>query len=418
MLLNKPMILGFGQTGKAVASYLESQHIPYFVTDQKEGYSHDEAIVLDFDLLIVSPGIPKTNLVYAHALKMGICCVGEIELALQLIKIPVIGITGTNGKTTVTKLVSEGLNFLGIKAAPCGNYGVPLISFVELQDQYQVLVCELSSYQLETVSSQKLAHSVILNVTQDHLDRYASMDEYAFAKWKIFDLTLPTGRCVVNSAILEEFHFETTRELISFGKGFLRSDRMSSDCQLFLELMKGKVSNREIENWVAAFLLLEPYAMTAKKMIDLLESFEKPVHRIEFVKEIDQIRFYDDSKGTNVDAVIFAVEKFNEPLLLLVGGKDKQSNYQPWIESLKGKVKCMIAFGQAKEKMEKELSSHFSFLRADTLEEATRLAFEKADQGDVVLLSPGCSSFDAFKDYQHRGETFKQTVKTLLERKR
>jgi UDP-N-acetylmuramoylalanine--D-glutamate ligase len=418
MLLKKPLILGFGQTGKALANYFESQHIPYFVTDQKEGYSHEEAITLDFDLLIVSPGIPKTNLVYAHALKMGICCVGEIELALQLLNIPVIGITGTNGKTTVTKLVSEGLNFLGIKAAPCGNYGVPLISFVGLQDQYQALVCELSSYQLETVSNQKLAHSVILNVTQDHLDRYASIEVYALAKWKIFDLTLPVGRCIVNCAILEEFHFESTRELISFGKGFLKNGSMSCECQLFLELMEGKASSKEMENWIAAFLLLEPYGMTAKKMTDLLESFEKPMHRIEFVKEIDQIRFYDDSKGTNVDAVIFAVEKFNQPLLLLVGGKDKQSNYHPWIEALKGKVKCMIAFGQAKEKMQKDLSSHFSFLGVDTLEEATRLAFEKADQGDVVLLSPGCSSFDAFKDYQHRGETFKQTVKTLLERKR
>jgi len=327
----------------------------------------------------------------------------ELDIALSLTDRPVIGITGTNGKTTVTKLISEGLSSMGWHAIACGNYGLPLIEALSKEEELTVYCVEVSSYQLELIDQKKFDYGLILNVTQDHLDRYSSMRDYAAAKWRLSHLLKPHGKIWVQRAVLATY-------------GLIGHDRViqidgEDPAWNFLSGYSGK----ERENYAMAWQVLHAFNMTPCQMIQTLGSFQKPHHRIEFIGAVKGVGFHDDSKGTNVDAVLFALERFMQPVILLAGGKDKNSDYTPWIEPFKKQVKAIVLFGEAKHKISSVLDPFVPTYLVEDLMKAVDAAFSMAKSGDQVLLSPGCSSYDQFKDYQHRAEVFKGAVQALSE---
>lgn len=413
------LILGFGVSGKAVARYFEKIKSPYYVFDDHLAaisfsefplaikVSKEEIDSLFFKKLVVSPGVNLNHFVYQRAKSINSEVTNELEIAVQLTKRPLIAVTGTNGKTTVTKLISEGLNQLGYHAIPCGNYGLPLIDAICQEKPNTIYCVEVSSYQLELMQTKRFSYGLILNITQDHLDRYQTMLNYALAKWRLVGLILDQGKIWVQKQVIEQFHFSMSNPTLAISDvEDLRADFLSS------------YSRKEKENYFSAYLVLKQYGMDEKGMLALLQKFQKPEHRIELIKVIDEISYYDDSKGTNVDAVIFAVERFHDKVILLAGGKDKMSDYTPWIEPFKTKVKLLLLYGEAKELIKKTLEGFVEIKSVDHLHEAVTLAHQYAQRGDHVLLSPGCSSFDQFKDYKHRAEVFKSLVEALKSREK
>jgi UDP-N-acetylmuramoylalanine--D-glutamate ligase len=407
------LILGLGISGKACADYFEKQKTQYLAYDDCSKnfnsttfsfmrlLTHEEIQDVHFDILVVSPGINQRHFLYQRALKEKKKITSELQIALEMVSSKVIGITGTNGKTTVTKFIEEGLKKLNFKAVACGNYGVPLLSILEKIDSSTVIVLELSSYQLETISKQCLHFGVILNITQDHLDRYITIENYAQAKFKMIDLIKEDGKIFIQKEIANQFKVSSSPCIEYF-----------DDQSLSIEALE-KYGKKEKENWIGAYLILRHFGFSVSNLIDHLQTFQKPHHRIEYVDEVQGVAYYDDSKGTNVDAVIFALEKFEKDVVLLLGGKDKDSDYSPWIEAFKGKVKKICAYGMSKEKIYQALSSNYPIDLCEDLKEATLSAHQFAKKGDVVLLSPGCSSLDQFKDYIHRSTVFKNCVENL-----
>lgn len=364
-------------------------------------FVQDESEMIDWsqvDQLVVSPGVSPKHPIYAGAQANGVSIVGEAELALRHICRPLVAVTGTNGKTTVTLLVEHILNSAGIKCKALGNVGTPLCESVIRPGDEEVFVVELSSYQLETMTTPVFEAAALLNITPDHLDRYADMQEYAKAKCRLQHLLKKGGIFYVQDEVARAFgHLLTAenRELFST-----------------LENERSTLQGHERENAVAAWALCTPFSITREQFWAAFETFKKPPHRIEFVGEIDGVYFYDDSKGTNIDAVIQAAKSMTAPVILIAGGVDKGASYLPWREHFSGKVKQIIAIGQAAEKIYEELHLYFNIKLADSLSLAVDVAIASAERGDAVLLSPGCSSFDMFRDYAHRGEEFQHCIHT------
>lgn len=435
-LTNKlALVIGMGMSGRSAARLLLHHGAKVIGIDQNTDQEYLKSLpqsvevcvdlsvndFRDIDLIIISPGIAKSHPMYQKALLSQRPIMGEVELAAQFINQPCVGITGTNGKTTVTLLVTHVLNTLGIKAHALGNVGLPVAEeLIKLQRNDEVLVLELSSYQLETLKTPILNAAVILNITPDHLDRYQSMDAYASAKWHIQDVIKSDGPLYV--------HDETFKHFGAFSKGKIYKYGASHDCDLiisshglynhtgkifdFPETLPSKLSH-EHQNLVAAFLLCRTYGVSGSQFLEAYQTFQKPPHRVEFVRELKGISFVNDSKGTNIDAVIRAVEIMPGRVILIAGGVDKGSPYTPWIESFSGKVVKVCAIGEAAEKIEKDLITQIPVERFHDLADAVNAAMKIAKPGDTILLSPGCSSFDMFRDYAHRGDEFKRIVQEL-----
>lgn len=375
-----------------------------------------------FDFVVVSPGIPQTHPLYQSAKSLGLKIIGEIELACQFLKTknqPIIGITGTNGKTTVTLLIEHILNFAGKPAKALGNMGIPLSSECLKNDlTSQVYVVELSSYQLETLETKVLDLGIILNVTPDHLDRYRSMHDYALAKFLMQNCLKDNGKLWIENNCYNNYGYLLTNNCTTQIYGFNSNCNLYSDARSIyfngfdeIKCPKGfEKKSHDLENILAAYGVCRELGVEPKDIIDAIECFKKPAHRIEFVKKIKNVSYYDDSKGTNIDAVIRAVESLNGDIVLIAGGVDKGSSYTPWIEAFANRVKCICAIGAASNKIKNELSHKIPVHQFETLENAIKYAANKAQGGDNVLLSPGCASFDMFRDYAHRGDEFKRIV--------
>lgn len=418
----KVLILGMGISGKAAASLLLLKGYEVYGVDQKpfemEGVTplkENEVDLSTFEFVVASPGIPPTHPLYKAAGKK---IVGEVELACHFIDKKMVGITGTNGKTTVTYLVTHVLNHSGIPARALGNCGKALCAeVVDLKEE--VVVAELSSYQLETLTQKKLKCGVLLNITPDHLDRYASYKDYASAKIKMKDLV--TEHFIVNKKTYEEFKdLFGSYVPITYGYDldcdyFYRNDAVyyKENIAFLMPIRYRRSFSHDVENIMAAFALCNDLGVSAKDFLCALETFEKPPHRIEFVRVKEGVTFYNDSKGTNIDAVIRAVEMMDGKVVLIAGGVDKGASYLPWAEAFADKVTCMCVIGEAAQKIENELAWAFSIVPCDSFENAIRHASLVAKEGENVLLSPGCASFDMFKDYNHRGNEFKRIVKEL-----
>jgi UDP-N-acetylmuramoylalanine--D-glutamate ligase len=401
-MMKKALILGFGLSGKASAALLRKQGWDVIPMDRNASsmqggvVGEDEPLDLGlFSLVVISPGIPPSHKWIQAALLRKIEVIGEIELAFRCTENRCVGVTGTNGKTTTTLLIEHVLKASGLPARAVGNIGFALSDYLLKPNPQEILVVELSSFQLETLSSKKLDAAVYLNLTPDHLDRYATLRDYAYAKANIQNCLKPGGKLFVSKQVWDDY-----RELLN-----AETTRVSRS--IFPETSWGTIA---AQNGEAAYEVCLSLGITSDSFVEALKTFRKPAHRIEWVGEINGVEYYDDSKGTNIDAVMHAVALFNKPIVLIAGGVDKGASYAPWIESFRGKVRSVVAYGEAATKMERELSSFFPFVKVGLFKEAVERAKQEALTGEVVLLSPGCSSFDQHKNYAHRGEEFQQVV--------
>ncbi len=437
--MKKALVIGLGMSGRAAAEFL-LKHGYVVVGVEKNGEllkTHPavhslqkmglitlpepaQVELAEIDLVVPSPGVPQTHSLYRAALERGVEIIGEAELAFRHMQQKAVAITGTNGKTTVTLLVEHVLNAAGHKAKALGNVGEPLTTYFLNPDPEEIVVAELSSYQLETMKTPVFDAAVLLNITPDHLDRYPDMREYARAKCRLQACLKKGAPFYVYERAAEEFGELLTDNFSTYGVSITShywTDKLKAyrgdKVELILPLGYRELGSHESENVLAAWLLVRPFGVSAKQFTEAVESFRKPPHRIEFVSEISGVAFYDDSKGTNLDAVIRAVGTMQGPVILIAGGVDKGASYTPWIAAFQKRVKKIIALGQAAQKIQGELGRAFEVEIVETMRDAVCHAHSQAERGDSVLLSPGCSSFDMFRDYAHRGEEFKLCVNDL-----
>ena len=381
--------------------------------------------------VVLSPGIPKTIPFIQEALRRGVPVWSEIEFAFRRLKGIVIGITGSNGKSTTTALTAHILCAAGVKAFATGNIGTPLSGLLHEDSEQTVYVTELSSFQLESMDTFRPRIGTILNVTPDHLDRYASMEEYETAKWNIFknmsgrdnavlnarDDRLARGCLRLNCAC----HFFDAQPVASpeFIKG---AGVFGEDVWLNIGGEPQQVMKKDdiplpgphnLENVLAASLLCGLAGLTAGQIAAGVKSFRALAHRLEPVGEIDGRLFVNDSKATNVDSTCLALRSFDRPVVVILGGKDKGSPYTPIQELAKDRVRHAILIGKAAPLIAECLGGTVPLTSCPTLEEAVKRGYELSQPGDVVLLSPACASYDMFDNFEHRGEVFRNAVEAL-----
>ena len=441
----KVLVVGLARTGIATAKFLKAKGSLVTATEVKpkeemkeavqalkgmdistEWGGHQTETFLKQDIIVVSPGVDLSIEPIQKAIKHGVRVVSEIELAYHFIHAPIIAVTGTNGKTTTTLLVGEMLKEDGRKVGVGGNVGEPLILFADGKDRWEVLVVEISSFQLEAIKDFRPRISVLLNITEDHLDRYPRYDDYIEAKVRIFANQNSGDLAVLNrdDPIVMQFREKVKAKKVLFSlKEKLGEGAFSNGQTIFLRLgEKGEEYSiaktplkgiHNVENMMAALTTARIFGCSKKSIQTVLDRFKGLEHRLEFVREIKGVRFYNDSKGTNVGSVVKSLQSFSEPVTLIAGGKDKNGDLSPLEALIQKRVKHLILIGEAKERMNRELGGLTDTVMAKTMEEAVVLARQKAKGGEVVLLSPACSSFDMFKDYKERGKVFKEAVLRL-----
>jgi UDP-N-acetylmuramoylalanine--D-glutamate ligase len=440
------LIIGLGISGQGAAKLLLHHKKRVYGVDQKGASTPAVAKLIedglifvdekspcpDVDLVVVSPGVsPHHPMVQSSRVEV----IGEIELAMRYLDQPMLGITGTNGKTTTTKLVEHVLNATGRKAKALGNVGQSLAEYAINPSPDEILVLELSSYQLETLSTPSLTAAVILNITPDHLDRYATVQRYAAAKFRIAECLKPGAPLFVSQAVWDEYADQLPGAIVYQGDQNVGAARVL--CNLYREGLKNRKTGKEASSNFrsgASGRALEHAGSEDEQFEEkptppgtdssitsgigtdqfdaALKTFQKPKHRMEWVAKIDGVAYYNDSKATNVESVLYALSQMEGPLILLAGGLGKGASYKPWIEPCLRKVKSIVVYGQAAQAIEDELGHTIAVERVGTLEEALCIARTKASVGDAILLSPGCASFDQFNNYEHRGEVFKELVRS------
>jgi len=384
------------------------------------------------ELVVLSPGVPADTPFVESFRAGGVPVWGEIELAWQRERGRAIAITGTNGKTTTTTLLGEIMGRHFEESFVMGNIGYPYTDIVEKTTEESVTVGEISSFQLETIESFHPKVSAILNITPDHLNRHHTMENYIAAKNNITKNQSGEDFCILNYDNEETrklgercpakvLYFSASKELAE--GAFLKGEE--------IYLAKGKKAERlmnihdmklvglcNVENVMAAILVSEAMDIPREEYLEAIRNFRAVEHRIEFVKEVNGVAYYNDSKGTNPDAAIQGIRAMSRPTILIGGGYDKGSSYDEWIEAFAGKVKLLVLTGQTKEKIADCAKRHgfADFVFAETFEEAFGICAEHARPGDAVLLSPACASWGMFPNYEERGRLFKELVNRLKER--
>lgn len=444
----KVVVIGLGRSGIAAARFAALRGASVTVSE-KRNYSelkdavsrldnlqieysfghNDPKLTIEADMIIVSPGVPPDVPGFDDARKKGIPIIGELELAVREIERPIIAITGTNGKTTTTSLIGHLLSSCGFKTCVGGNIGNALTGLIDEANKSEWVVVEVSSYQIETTPSLSPKMAILLNVTPDHLDRHQSFEEYLNIKAQLFSNLSSESYGIYNSAdkSVEEAVRKSNGRLIPFdasakkdsggwfGNGALWTKLDSKRAEKWsLENVNLEGAHNR-ENILASIIVATLCGCEKYGVQKALQTFRGLSHRIEFVCEYNGVRYYNDSKGTNVGATLAALKSFDAPIILIAGGQDKGTGYESLIPEIKNRVRKMILMGEARQKMKKELGSLTKTVLAENMEEAVKLASESAVAGDVVLLSPACSSFDMFKDYAERGEVFVRAVKKIAE---
>lgn len=400
----KALVIGYGVSGKAAAAFLARLGWEVAVADRQRGEGilpDTEDVSLDgVSLAILSPGVPPSHPLVQKAARRGVEVIGEIELGFRHLENRCFGVTGANGKTTTVLLAVHVLNGAGKKARALGNVGESLCGYLLEADPNEILVVELSSFQLETLEARRLEAAFVLNATPNHLDRYPNMEAYVAAKARIKNCLKSGGTLYVSSQVRDEF-----------GKLFEGAEEFEKEVDLINQLGYTQLEMPSKQSIQAAYLICARCGVADDDFLHGVKSFRKPPHRIEWVAEINGVSYYNDSKSSNIHSVMHAVERFEGPLILVAGGVHKGSSYLPWIESFRGKVRALIAYGEAAPTMEKELAAAFAFQRVVKFADAVELARKEAKAKETVLLSPGCSSYDQFSSYERRGEEFKRLVK-------
>jgi UDP-N-acetylmuramoylalanine--D-glutamate ligase len=385
------------------------------------------------DLVVVSPGVPANIIPIRYAERAGAEVIGEVELAARYLKGRIVAITGSNGKTTTTSLIGELFGNADLTAQVGGNIGRPLISMVETSREDGWTVAELSSFQLETIKTFCPSIAIVLNVTPNHMDRYETFNDYAAAKHRIFMNQTEEDVAVLNAddptvsswesglrAKVMRFSVRQELERGVFLQGddlVFRWDEGEQDLLRVSELKLRGLHN--VENVAAAFAAGIAAGASIESMRETVKQFNPVEHRLEFVDEINGIRFYNDSKATSVDATVKALEAFaGDPgqVVLILGGRGKKAPYAPLAQLVSNKVRRMVLIGEDAETIANELGEYAPFERAADMKQAVELSFAAAEKGDVVLLAPACASFDMFESFEHRGKVFKGNIADLKAR--
>ncbi|MGH9682026.1 MAG: UDP-N-acetylmuramoyl-L-alanine--D-glutamate ligase [Candidatus Acidiferrales bacterium] len=387
---------------------------------------HASANFLDQDLIVLSPGVPAKLPAVDAARARGIPVWSEIEVAFRFLRGKFVAITGSNGKTTTTSLVAHILKTANIPTLVGGNIGTPLLALVESSLDTTVTVAEISSFQLETIEAFRPDIGVLLNLTPDHLDRHASFDDYANAKLRMFENQIERDAAILNADDAEVTRrmpakphvFWFSRQKRVAEGAFLRDNQIifRHDGSETPIAQCDQISLRgahNVENVLAACAAAFLAGADPAAIAGGVKTFKAVEHRLEFVAEIGGVQFYNDSKATNVDATRKALEAFPGPLLVILGGKDKGSDYAGLRDLLQERAREVILIGAAAEKIAGQLAGAARIESAGTMERAVHLARERAQPGDVVLLAPACASFDQFENYEHRGRVFKELVAKL-----
>ncbi len=389
--------------------------------------SHPDELFSGADMVVVSPGMPLFAPPIKKAVLANVPVMGELELAYLYSDSPFIAITGTNGKSTTTTLVGEMLKASGMNVTVGGNLGNALTEEPELLRGRDYIVAEVSSFQLETIKKFRPKISALLNITQDHLDRYRSMREYAAAKARVYRNQTPKDYLVVNmddapaGALAEKAMCRIvpfSRKEYPAGGVFIRDGALVSAMSGAEERVIAAKDIRirgvhNLENALAAAAISLAAGAGAGAVEKVLREFPGLEHRLEFVREINGVSYINDSKGTNVGAVEKSIESFTEPVILLAGGLDKHSDFSPLKKLVHERVKRLVLFGKAADVMGDAIGGETETVRASSLKDAVLKAKDAAAKGDVVLLSPACASFDMFRDFEDRGRQFKEIVRSL-----
>jgi len=442
------LVVGLGKSGLSAAMFLRGQGSRVTVSDARSAMALAKEIpalleagimvesgghgLLTFrrqDLIVVSPGVPMDTPEVKQVVAFGLPVIGELELASRYLKGQVVAITGSNGKTTTTTLVGKIFKDSGLPTQVGGNIGLPVIDLVAQSTAETVNVLEVSSFQLETVEEFHPRIAVILNITPDHLDRHGSFEKYVAAKERIFERQGAKDALVLNGddrvvqlsaarAKSEVFWFSATKAV--------RRGAFVRDGVIVWVEKEGGVTEpvmpvsevplkgaHNIENVLAAVCVARLEKVSAESIRASVASFTAVEHRLELVRKLNGVEFYNDSKATNVDATMKAVASFPKGIHLVLGGKDKDSDYSLMAPLLKERVKAVYTIGSAAEKIERQLHGVVKMVAAETMQVAVAEAAKAAVAGDVVLLSPACSSFDQFENYEHRGRVFRQLVNEL-----
>ena len=378
------------------------------------------------DLIVPSPGVPPTLPPLGAARAIGLPVWSEIELAWRFLRGRLICITGSNGKTTTTALIGHILETAGLPVQVAGNIGTPLISRVDLSSDAGFTVVEASSFQLESISAFRPDIAVLLNVTPDHLDRYGSIEAYGKAKARMFENQTAEDAAIINAEDAVAPQYAPTGPRVFW---FSRLKRVASGCYLrdneivfrcdgveSVLLERGVIGLRgshNIENVLAAAAAAKLAGVEPAAISEGVRTFAGVEHRIEYVATISGVDYFNDSKATNVDATLKALDAFPGNVLVILGGKDKGCDYRILRQALRGHARMALLIGSAAEKIEKQLEGVVPVERAETLARAVQAAAKRAQPGDTVLLAPACASFDQFESYEHRGRVFKQLVREL-----
>jgi UDP-N-acetylmuramoylalanine--D-glutamate ligase len=447
LLQNKKVsVIGAVRSGIAVAGLLKSHGADVFVSDsaaaeklqssisylQSNGIEYEAGRhsdrIYDCKLMVISPGVPSNAPVVIEARKRNIKVVSELEVGSWFCLAPIVAITGSNGKTTTTTLTGRILSDAKKKHVVAGNIGTAFSSVALELAETDVAVLEVSSFQLDHIDSFRPKISVLLNITPDHMDRYDhSMEKYAASKALVFknqgaedtivynaddewtDKTVLQARCrkfsfSVQKKPAEGAFLENGKLITSIGG--IRTEIIDIE-QIFIK------GTHNLYNSMAAVIIGQLLGVDAGSIRSTLETFEGVEHRLEFVRELNQVRYYNDSKATNVDSVWYALQSFKEPIVLLLGGRDKGNDYSRLVDLVRKHVKAIVAIGESAGKVEQAFKGITAISKALSIDEAVSTARNLAKPGDAVLLSPACASFDWFKNYEQRGQVFKELVKNL-----
>ncbi len=445
----RAVVVGLGSTGVSCARFLAGRGAKVVLADDLSMDKLEKAKALieacpDVDikagaqggidltgvsLVIVSPGVPYAHPLLSEARRRGAEVISDIELAWRFIDAPILAVAGTNGKTTTTTLLGRTLQEAGFKVFVGGNIGTPAIEYVENGAAYDFCVLEISSFHLETTLTFNPHIAALLNITEDHLDRYDSFEHYANTKFRLFENQTSEDFSVVNinDPVIAK------RAGSGLGRGAVVPFTVSGEVDKGLFLRPGEIVYRpgndgeevyptsgfkliglhNMENIMAVIAMARLVGAPQESVLASIFGFKGLPHRMEFVRTVDNVTYIDDSKGTNIGALEMALRGMNSPVVLIAGGRDKGGDYGVLKTLVREKVRAMVLIGEARFKIQDALGNLTDTLMALTLDEAVAVARSKAIAGDTVLLSPACSSFDMFKSYKERGERFKALVEGL-----
>ena len=442
------LVVGLGKSGLSSALFLRAQGAQVTVSDTRSAEALAKEIpalleagimvesgghgLLTFrrqDLIVVSPGVPMDTPEVKQVKAFGLPVIGELELASRFLNGRVVAITGSNGKTTTTTLVGKIFGDAGISTLVGGNIGLPVIDLVATSTADTVSVLEVSSFQLETTEQFRPWIAVVLNITPDHLDRHGNFENYAAAKTRITERQEADDFLVLNAedkptqmvaakTRAQIYWFSPRRPVkqgaFAHGEGIFFIAKEGAKAEPVMPVAEITLKGaHNIENVLAAVCAARLAGIPTEKIRASVAGFKGVEHRLEFVRLLRGVEFYNDSKATNVDAAMKAVSSFAGGVHLILGGKDKNSDYGTMAPLLKERVKVVYTIGSAAEKIERQLQGVVKIVSAGTMQAAVTEAAKAAEAGDVVLLAPACSSFDQFENYEHRGQVFRQLVSEL-----